>query len=201
MPSPVSLKERIHAEITAAMRSGDSLRRDVLRMAQNAIDGAEKRNRRPCSDDEVVAILVRETKTRRESIEAFRKGGRDDLAAKKKVRSAGELFVATGGNDQWSGTLPEPNAAGTDGPLATLGRARDEARKQRAAGQPVKVLVRGGTYFLEAPFVLEPQDSGTAETPALFAAYPGERPIFSGGRSITGWQKGRASCGRWKSPT
>jgi hypothetical protein len=87
----VSLKEHIRTEITAAMRSGDSLRRDVLRMAQNAIDGAEKRDRRPCSDDEVIAILVRETKTRRESIEAFRKGGREDLAAKE----AAEIEILT----------------------------------------------------------------------------------------------------------
>ena len=84
----MSLKERIHAEISAAMRSGESLRRDVLRMAQNAIDVAEKRDRRPYADDEVVAILVRETKTRRESIDAFRKGGREDLADKETAEIA-----------------------------------------------------------------------------------------------------------------
>ena len=104
--------------------------------------------------------------------------------------SGSELFVATNGNDEWSGRLAEPNAAGTDGPFATLVRARDEARRQRADGQPVKVVVRGGTYFLESPFVLEPEDSGTKERPALFAAYPGEMPVFSGGRRIAGWSKG-----------
>jgi uncharacterized protein YqeY len=87
--TPVSLKEQIRTEISAAMRSGDSLRRDVLRMAQNAIDVAEKRDRRPYADDEVVAILVRETKTRRESIDAFRKGGRADLAE----REASEIAI------------------------------------------------------------------------------------------------------------
>ncbi len=86
--NPVSLKEQIHGEISAAMRSGDSLRRDVLRMAQNAINVAEKRDRRPYADDEVVAILVRETKTRRESVEAFRKGGREDLAEKEQAEIA-----------------------------------------------------------------------------------------------------------------
>lgn len=103
---------------------------------------------------------------------------------------ASDLFVATDGNDQWSGTLAEPNAAGNDGPLATLPRARDEARKQRAAGKPAAVVIRGGTYFLEAPFTLEPEDSGTDEEPALFAAYPGEQPVFSGGRPISGWAQG-----------
>ena len=111
------------------------------------------------------------------------------LLAATAVSGSG-LYVATNGNDDWSGRLAEPNAAGTDGPFATLVRARDEARRQRAAGQPVKVVVRGGTYFLESPFVLEPEDSGTKERPALFAACPGEKPVFSGGRRITGWRQG-----------
>ena len=73
----------MQAEITAAMRSGDSLRRDTLRMAESAIYNGEKRDRRAYSDDEVAGILAREVKTRRESVEAFRKGGREDLAAKE----------------------------------------------------------------------------------------------------------------------
>jgi hypothetical protein len=70
------------------MRSGDALRRDVLRMAQNAIYTVEKRDRRELADDEVVAILTREVKTRRESIDAFRKGGREDLASKEEAEIA-----------------------------------------------------------------------------------------------------------------
>lgn len=104
--------------------------------------------------------------------------------------SASELYVATNGNDQWSGKLAEPNAAATDGPFATLTHARNEARKLRAAAAPVKVLVRGGTYFLDSPFVLEPEDSGTSEAPALFAAFPGGKPVLSGGRRITDWREG-----------
>ena len=67
------------------MRSGDSLRRDTLRMAESAIYNAEKRERREYSDDEVAAVLSREVKTRRESVEAFRKGGREDLASKEEA--------------------------------------------------------------------------------------------------------------------
>jgi uncharacterized protein len=55
------------------MRSGDALRRDVLRMAQNAAYSVEKRERRELTDDDYAAILAREVKTRRESVEAFRK--------------------------------------------------------------------------------------------------------------------------------
>ena len=42
------------------------------------------------------------------------------------------LYVSTRGNDTWSGTLPEPNATRTDGPLLTLHRARDLAREAKA---------------------------------------------------------------------
>ncbi|HYK95516.1 MAG TPA: GatB/YqeY domain-containing protein [Candidatus Dormibacteraeota bacterium] len=75
----------MQAEITAAMRSGDALRRDTLRMAESAIYNAEKRDRRAYTDDEVAGVLAREVKTRRESVEAFRKGAREDLAAKEEA--------------------------------------------------------------------------------------------------------------------
>ena len=57
-------------------------------MAQNAVYNVEKRERREPTDDDVAAILTREVKTRRESIEAFRKGGREDLAAKEEAEIA-----------------------------------------------------------------------------------------------------------------
>ena len=70
------------------MRSGDALRRDVLRMAQNAVYLVEKRDRRELADDDVAGILAKEVKTRRESVDAFRKGGREDLVAKEEAEIA-----------------------------------------------------------------------------------------------------------------
>ncbi len=84
----MSLRDRIQADVTAAMRSGDVLRRDVLRMARNAIYTVEKRDRRELGDDDVTTILTREVKTRRESVEAFRKGAREDLATKEEAEIA-----------------------------------------------------------------------------------------------------------------
>jgi len=78
----------MQSDITAAMRSGEALRRDTLRMAESAIYNAEKRDRRAYSDDEVAAVIAREVKTRRESVEAFRKGAREDLAAKEEAEIA-----------------------------------------------------------------------------------------------------------------
>jgi len=84
----MTLRERLQTETTAAMRSGDTLRRDVLRMAQNAIYNAEKAKRQPLSEDEVLSLVTREVKTRRESVEAFRAGGREDLASKEEAEIA-----------------------------------------------------------------------------------------------------------------
>jgi uncharacterized protein YqeY len=84
----VSLQDRIQSDIAVAMRGGDGLRRDVLRMVSSAAYNVEKRQGRPLTDDEFLAVLSREVKTRRESVEAFRAGGRDDLVAKEEAEIA-----------------------------------------------------------------------------------------------------------------
>ena len=84
----MTLRERLHDDTTAAMRSGDALRRDVLRMAQNTMYNIEKAKKVTLSEDEVLGVLTREVKTRRESVEAFRSGGREDLAAKEEAEIA-----------------------------------------------------------------------------------------------------------------
>ena len=84
----MSLRDRIQSDVTAAMRSGEALRRDVLRMAQNAAYTIEKRDRRTLSDDDYAAVVAREVKTRRESVDAFRKGAREDLAVKEEAEIA-----------------------------------------------------------------------------------------------------------------
>lgn len=112
------------------------------------------------------------------------------------------LHVAPDGRDTWSGRLAAPAADGRDGPLATLAGARDAIRQLRDAGEEAPdgftVLVREGTYYLDEPFVLEPQDSGRAEAPVVYEAFPGERPVISGGRRITGWREGPG--GIWSAP-
>ena len=84
----MTLRERLQDDTTAAMRSGDALRRDTLRMVQNAVYNIEKARKVTLTDDDILAVIVRETKTRRESVEAFRKGGREDLAAKEEAEIA-----------------------------------------------------------------------------------------------------------------
>jgi uncharacterized protein len=84
----VTLRERLHDDTTAAMRSGDALRRDVLRMVQDSIYKTEKARRVTLSEEDLLGIVTREVKTRRESVEAFRNGGREDLASKEEAEIA-----------------------------------------------------------------------------------------------------------------
>lgn len=93
----MTLKERLQTETAAAMRSGDGPRRDVLRMAISALYNVEKKQGAPLTPDEELAVLSREVKTRRESVEAFQAGGREDLVAKEEA----EITVL-------SEFLPEP---------------------------------------------------------------------------------------------
>lgn len=84
----MSLRDRIQSDVAVAMRGGDALRRDTLRMALSAAYNVEKRNAHPLTEDELLAVLSREVKTRRESVEAFRGGGREDLATKEEAEIA-----------------------------------------------------------------------------------------------------------------
>src|SRR5262249_30996876 len=102
------------------------------------------------------------------------------------------FYVSLDGNDVWSGKLAVANKDKTDGPFATIGKARDGIRSLKAQGpltRPVTVYIRGGLYVLREPLVFAPEDSGTKEFPVTYAAYPGETPVLSGERKLTGWQK------------
>ena len=70
------------------------------------------------------------------------------------------LFVSPAGNDGWSGTQPQVNAAGSDGPLATLDRARQVVRARISKGltAPITVNILGGEYALDATVAFGPED-------------------------------------------
>lgn len=103
------------------------------------------------------------------------------VATRADAPAAPTFHVAPDGNDRNPGTRAKP--------FATVKRAQEAIRGLGKRQQPVTVLLRGGTYFLAAPLVLGPEDSGTADAPVLFAAEPGEKPVLSGGRRITGWKQ------------
>lgn len=102
------------------------------------------------------------------------------------------LYVANNGNDRWSGRIAAPNAAGTDGPLATLEKARDMIRQARQHAtdrqRGVTINLRAGVYRLTGTFALEAQDGGTKAAPMVYRAYRNEEVRLIGGQEVTGWQ-------------
>jgi uncharacterized protein YqeY len=141
----VSLKQRIQTELTAAMRSGDSLRRDVLRMATNSAYNLEKRQGKPLSDDELLQVLSREVKTRRESVDAFRKGGREDLATKEEAEIAilQEYLPQALSEEELRGLVDEGIAATGAGSARDMGKVMGwlaPRTRGRADGKHVSAL-------------------------------------------------------------
>jgi hypothetical protein len=102
---------------------------------------------------------------------------------------AADFHVAPDGNDANPGTKEQP--------FATLDRARDAVRTI-APEQSRRVVLRGGTYYLDKPWLLTAEDCGSQAAPVVYQAAPGEEPVLSGGKPVTGWQPDAG--GRWKAP-
>jgi hypothetical protein len=98
------------------------------------------------------------------------------------------FFVATNGNDAWSGTVPVPNTNHTDGPFATISRGllaiSDARQKPQVSKSSATIFLRAGTYYLASPVILTPADSDLRLT-----GYHNEKPVLSGGKQIIGWEE------------
>lgn len=102
------------------------------------------------------------------------------------------FYVSPNGNDKWSGRLAEPDKDGSDGPLATLHRARAVVRAAKTSGVPkggITVFVRGGVYRLAETLMFTSEDSGSKDAPIVWRSQPGERATISGGRTIGGFSQ------------
>jgi len=125
----MGLKENLRADLTTAMKARDELRASTIRMVLTAVTNEEVAGKqaRVLSEDEVLKVLGREAKKRREAAEAYDSAGRDDLASRE--RAEGEVI---------DGYLP---AQLTDEELAALvSRAIAEtgASGPQAMGQVMK---------------------------------------------------------------
>ncbi len=151
------------------------------------------------------------------------------------AKARGDFYVSPKGNDNWSGTLAEPNKTGTDGPFATIKRAQQGVLDLKAQvyqpkkisnisryigsnhplgkGKDIVVFIREGLYTLTSPLTFAPKDGGERVETNLptgafefhhlrdhyvtYAAFPGEKPVISGGTEVTNWKKAR-NC--WVAP-
>jgi uncharacterized protein YqeY len=138
----MTLQDRIESAMRDAMRARDERRTQTLRMAMSAAHNREIELGRPLADDDYVEILGRQVKQRRESIEAFRTGGRDAMAANEEAE-AGILAEF----------LPEPLS---EGELEAIVRAAITETGATTAADLGKVMGR-----------VVPQTKGRADGKAL----------------------------------
>src|SRR5689334_11150870 len=81
----MTLQEKIQNDIAEAMRSKDSLRLNVVRMMKTAVKNKEIEKMKPLEEPEVLAVFNMLVKQRKDSIDQFRKGGREELAQKEEA--------------------------------------------------------------------------------------------------------------------
>jgi uncharacterized protein YqeY len=117
----MTLKEQLIADLTSAMRAQDALRTSTLRMAKAAMMNREIEKGGPLDDDEMSKLLRSLVKQRRDSVEQYEKGGRQDLADKEKAeiqileaympqaasREEIETAVATAISDTGAGSMKD----------------------------------------------------------------------------------------------
>ena len=84
----VSLKERLNTDLRQAMKSGDNVRRSVIRLLLAAIQNAEIAKRANLEESDILGIIAKEARQRQESIDAFKQGNRQDLVAKEEAELA-----------------------------------------------------------------------------------------------------------------
>jgi uncharacterized protein len=144
-----TLKERLRADLSASMKARDTVRTRTIRMALTAVSNEEVAGKtaRELSDDEVVAVLTKEAKKRRDAAEAFAGAGRDDRAAAERAEGevlAGYLPAQLSDEDLAgvvAAAISETGAAG----MSAMGQVMKAVRPRvagRAEGARVAAEVR-----------------------------------------------------------
>jgi len=125
------LKDRLRADLNTAMRARDQVRMRTLRMALTSITNEEVAgaSARDLSDEEIVKVLTREAKKRREAAEAFGAAGRDEQAAAERAEG-----------DVLAGYLPAQLDDDELGALVSAAITETGAVGMKGMGQVMKVL-------------------------------------------------------------
>jgi uncharacterized protein YqeY len=145
--TPTTLLDRIESAMRDAMRARDQRRTTTLRMAMAAAQNKRIELGRPLTDDDVIDVLARQVKQRRESVDAFRTAGRDDRVAEEEAEAAilAEFLPEQLGEVEIEALAREAIAeTGASGP-GDLGRVMGRvapATKGRADGRQVSEIVR-----------------------------------------------------------
>ena len=84
----MSLMEKLTADMKEAMKQGEKERLSVIRLVRGSVRQAEIDGKKTLSDDEIIGVITKEVKMRRDSIEEFERGGRSDLVEKTQAEIA-----------------------------------------------------------------------------------------------------------------
>ncbi|HBE42162.1 MAG TPA: right-handed parallel beta-helix repeat-containing protein, partial [Bacteroidales bacterium] len=106
------------------------------------------------------------------------------LLVGQNIASGQKIYVSPKGNDSNSGTVNEP--------LATLNSAINKSRLLRGSAQtkdPCEIIIMPGTYFMLQPLEIRSEDSGSPYVPLVIKAEGDERPVFTGGVKIEGFER------------
>ena len=105
----MTVQEKIQMQMTEAMRNKDQLRLSVLRMMKSAIKNKEIEKMKPLDDGEAVSVLNTLVKQRKDSVDQFRKGGREELAQKEEseIKIIEEYLPAAASEDDIRNAIEE----------------------------------------------------------------------------------------------
>ncbi len=88
MATETDLQNRITEDMKQAMKAGDTVKRDTLRMLLSSVKNAANAKLAPLDEAEAAAVVAKDVKRHLESIDAFKKGNRPDLVAKEEAEMA-----------------------------------------------------------------------------------------------------------------
>jgi uncharacterized protein YqeY len=146
-PTASALKERLAEEMRAALKSGEKIRLGALRLLSASVKNREVELRHPLTDEEFLEVANGEVKRRKEAIEAFSAGGRDDLVAKEseEQRVLESYLPASLSSDEVTALIDEAitatDAAGPGDLGKVMGYVMGKA-KGRVDGKEIHAKVR-----------------------------------------------------------
>ena len=123
------LREQLRSDLKDAMRARDAVRRDTIRFLEAAIKNVEIERREPLSDDDVLPLIQKQVKQRRDSISQFKEAGRDDLVAQEES----EMVVI-------QDFLPQPLSEAEIATLITAAIADADAKTMQDMGKVMGLL-------------------------------------------------------------
>ena len=145
----MTIVEQVGKDLVVALKAREELRLSVLRMAKTSLKNKQVEVGKPLSDDQAIAVLRTLVKQRRDSVEQFRKGGREDLAAKEEAETEIlQAYLPAEASDEEIGAavaaaVEETGASGPQDLGKVMKAAMQKLAGKNADGKRANQMVRG----------------------------------------------------------